>query len=62
VRFQPSVDHWQILGSAISARPTPPRLSSGAAGRRADYCGKPNYTMCLPTAEMLTDLAAERAT
>jgi peroxiredoxin len=28
---------------------------------RADYGGKPNYTMFLPTAKMLTDLAAERA-
>jgi peroxiredoxin len=27
---------------------------------RADYGGKPDYTMFLPTAEMLTDLTAER--
>jgi peroxiredoxin len=27
---------------------------------RADYGGKPNYTMFLPTAKMLTDLTAER--
>ena len=27
---------------------------------RADYGGKPNYTMFLPTAKMLTDLNAER--
>jgi len=36
----------------------------GADGRirwRADYGGKPNYTMFLPTAKMLTDLTAERA-
>jgi peroxiredoxin Q/BCP len=35
----------------------------GAAGTirwRADYGGKPNYTMFLPTAKMLTDLTAER--
>jgi peroxiredoxin len=28
---------------------------------RADYGGKPNYTMFLPTAKMLTDLTTERA-
>jgi hypothetical protein len=27
---------------------------------RADYGGKPDYTMFLPTAKMLTDLTAER--
>jgi peroxiredoxin len=35
----------------------------GADGRirwRADYGGKPDYTMFLPTAKMLTDLTAER--
>ena len=55
-----NANHYGMMGEMRDGHSFILVGSDGTIHWRADYGGKPNYTMFLPTAKILTDLTAER--